>query len=228
MVLVRLAADFLPARRTLARWFRARGRRAAVSRALHRLLRRAHRRAAGRGLPHHLHPRARGVDVDVHLRGDGVLGGGRPRAQHAPLGHDGRALAPTGALFTFIALWTGALWGKPTWGTYWVWGARAHLGADPALPLLRLHGAARCDRRSAARRPRGAVLAIVGVVNIPIIYYSVQWWNTLHQGASVSLTARAEDGRHDAHRHADHGARVLDVQHRGLAGPRALHHPGAR
>jgi heme exporter protein C len=98
------------------------------------------------------------------------------------------ALAPTGALFTFIALWTGSLWGKPTWGTYWVWDARL----TSELILLFLYfgfialRAAIEDRRRADRA--AAVLAIVGVVNVPIIYYSVQWWNTLHQGASVSLT----------------------------------------
>jgi heme exporter protein C len=98
-----------------------------------------------------------------------------------------RALAPTGALFTFIALWTGSLWGKPTWGTYWVWDARL----TSELILLFLYfgfmalQAAIEDPRRADRA--GALLAIVGVVNIPIIYYSVKWWNTLHQGSSVSL-----------------------------------------
>jgi heme exporter protein C len=99
-----------------------------------------------------------------------------------------QALAPTGALFTFIALWTGALWGKPTWGTYWVWDAR--LTSELILLFLyfgfmALH-AAIDDLRRADRA--AAVLAIVGAVNVPIIYYSVHWWNTLHQGASVSLT----------------------------------------
>ncbi len=99
-----------------------------------------------------------------------------------------RALAPTGALFTFIALWTGSLWGKPTWGTWWVWDARL----TSELILLFLYfgfmalQAAIDDRRRADRA--GALLAIVGVVNIPIIYFSVKWWNTLHQGASVSFT----------------------------------------
>ena len=98
------------------------------------------------------------------------------------------AIAPTGALFTFIALWTGSLWGKPTWGTYWVWDAR--LTSELILLFLyfgfmALHAAIE-DPRRADRAC--AVLALVGVVNIPIIYYSVQWWNTLHQGASVSLT----------------------------------------
>ena len=99
-----------------------------------------------------------------------------------------RALAPTGALFAFIALWTGSLWGRPTWGTYWVWDAR--LTSELILLFLYLGfmalQAAIDDTRRADRA--GAVLAIVGAVNVPIIYYSVQWWNTLHQGASVSLT----------------------------------------
>jgi heme exporter protein C len=97
------------------------------------------------------------------------------------------AIAPTGALFTFIALWTGSLWGKPTWGTYWVWDAR--LTSELILLFLYLGfmalQAAIDDPRRADRA--GAVLALVGAVNIPIIYFSVQWWNTLHQGASVSL-----------------------------------------
>jgi len=98
------------------------------------------------------------------------------------------AIAPTGALFTFIALWTGSLWGKPTWGTWWVWDARL----TSELILLFLYfgfmalQAAIDDPRRADKA--GAVLALVGVVNIPIIYFSVKWWNTLHQGASVSFT----------------------------------------
>ncbi|MFM9879961.1 MAG: heme ABC transporter permease CcmC [Burkholderiaceae bacterium] len=98
------------------------------------------------------------------------------------------ALAPTGALMTFLALWTGALWGKPTWGTWWVWDAR--LTSELILLFLyigymSLH-AAIDDARRADRA--AALLALIGVVNIPIIYFSVQWWNTLHQGASVSLS----------------------------------------
>ena len=98
------------------------------------------------------------------------------------------AVAPTGALMTFIALWTGALWGKPMWGTWWVWDAR--LTSELILLFLYLGfmslQAAIDDPRRADKA--GAVLALVGVVNVPIIYFSVQWWNTLHQGASVSLT----------------------------------------
>jgi heme exporter protein C len=98
------------------------------------------------------------------------------------------ALAPTGALFAFLSLWTGALWGKPMWGTWWVWDAR--LTSELILLFLYLGflalQAAIDDPRRADKA--GAVLALVGAVNIPIIYFSVQWWNTLHQGASVSLT----------------------------------------
>jgi heme exporter protein C len=98
------------------------------------------------------------------------------------------ALAPTGALMTFLALWTGALWGKPTWGAWWVWDAR--LTSELVLLFLyigymSLH-AAIDDVRRADRAC--AVLALVGVINVPIIYFSVKWWNTLHQGASVSLS----------------------------------------
>ena len=98
------------------------------------------------------------------------------------------ALAPTGALMTFLALWTGALWGKPTWGAWWVWDARL----TSELILLFLYIGYMC-LHAAIDEPRradraAALLALVGVVNVPIIYFSVKWWNTLHQGASVSLS----------------------------------------
>jgi heme exporter protein C len=94
--------------------------------------------------------------------------------------------APIGACFTFIALVTGSLWGKPMWGTWWVWDAR--LTSELILLFLYLgviglYGAID-DKRVASRAI--AILALVGVVNIPIIHYSVQWWNTLHQGPTVS------------------------------------------
>ncbi len=97
-----------------------------------------------------------------------------------------RASAPIGASFTFLALATGSLWGKPMWGTYWVWDAR--LTSELVLLFLYLGYMALVnafpDRRNGARA--GAVLALIGVVNIPIIHYSVEWWNTLHQGATVT------------------------------------------
>jgi len=94
--------------------------------------------------------------------------------------------APIGAAFTLLALITGSLWGKPMWGTYWVWDAR--LTSELILLFLYLGfialQASIEDPRNAARA--GAVLAIVGMVNIPIIHYSVEWWSTLHQGATVT------------------------------------------
>ncbi len=96
------------------------------------------------------------------------------------------ASAPIGAAFTFLALVTGSLWGKPMWGTWWVWDAR--LTSELILLFLYLGfialQASIEDPRNAARA--GAVLALVGVVNIPIIHYSVEWWSTLHQGATVT------------------------------------------
>ncbi len=94
--------------------------------------------------------------------------------------------APIGASFTFLALVTGSLWGKPMWGTYWVWDAR--LTSELILLFLYLgviglYGAID-DKRVAGRAV--AILAIVGVVNIPIIHYSVEWWNSLHQGATIT------------------------------------------
>ncbi len=98
------------------------------------------------------------------------------------------ALAPTGALFAFLSLWTGALWGKPMWGAWWVWDAR--LTSQLILFFLYLGFIALQSSIDDPRRAdkAGALLALVGVINVPIIYFSVQWWNTLHQGASVSMT----------------------------------------
>jgi len=100
-----------------------------------------------------------------------------------------RAIAPTGAMFTFLALWTGALWGKPSWGTWWVWDAR--LTSELILLFLYLGYIALVEAIDDPRRAdqAGALLAVVGAVNVPIIYFSVRWWNTLHQGATISMTA---------------------------------------
>ncbi|MDK8463964.1 heme ABC transporter permease [Marinobacter sp. SS13-12] len=101
-----------------------------------------------------------------------------------------KAVAPVGAVLTFLALFTGAVWGKPTWGTWWIWDARL----TSMLILLFLYfgvialGAAISDEKSSARAV--AVLVLVGVVNIPIIKYSVEWWNTLHQPATFKLTEK--------------------------------------
>jgi heme exporter protein C len=98
-----------------------------------------------------------------------------------------RALAPTGAMFTFVALWTGAFWGRPTWGTYWVWDAR--ITSELVLLFLYLGFIALVNAFEDPRRGdrAGALLALIGVVNLPIIYFSVKWWNTLHQGSSVGF-----------------------------------------
>lgn len=98
-----------------------------------------------------------------------------------------RALAPTGAMFTFVALWTGAFWGRPTWGTYWVWDAR--LTSELVLLFLYFGFIALANAFEDPRRGdrAAALLALIGLVNLPIIYFSVHWWNTLHQGSSVSF-----------------------------------------
>ena len=98
-----------------------------------------------------------------------------------------RALAPTGAMFTFVALWTGAFWGRPTWGTYWAWDAR--MTSELVLLFLYFGFMALANAFEDPRRGdrASAILAIIGLVNLPIIYFSVLWWNTLHQGSSVSF-----------------------------------------
>ena len=95
-------------------------------------------------------------------------------------------MAPVGAVITAIALFTGAAWGKPMWGTWWIWDAR--LTSELVLLFLylgviALHNA--FEDKNLAGKAAG-ILSLVGVVNIPIIKYSVEWWNTLHQGATVS------------------------------------------
>lgn len=94
--------------------------------------------------------------------------------------------APIGALFTIIALVTGMIWGKPTWGTYWVWDAR--LTSELILLFLYIGVIALYasfkDKRQAVKIT--SLLAIIGLINIPIIHYSVEWWNTLHQGPTVT------------------------------------------
>ncbi len=98
-----------------------------------------------------------------------------------------RAIAPTGALMAFLSLWTGAFWGKPMWGTWWVWDAR--LTSELILLFLYIGYWALIASIDDVRRAdkAGAILLLVGVINVPIIYFSVKWWNTLHQGASVAI-----------------------------------------
>lgn len=99
-----------------------------------------------------------------------------------------QALVPTGAMFTFLALVTGSMWGKPMWGAWWVWDAR--LTSELILLFLYIGHIALQSAMEDSRRAdhAGAVFALVSAINVPIIYFSVKWWNTLHQGASISLT----------------------------------------
>jgi heme exporter protein C len=99
-----------------------------------------------------------------------------------------RALAPTGAVLTAVALWTGAVWGKPMWGTWWVWDAR--LTSTLILLFLYMGTLALWSAIEDTKRSdrAGALLTLIGVVNVPIIMFSVVWWNTLHQGSSIGVT----------------------------------------
>ncbi len=98
-----------------------------------------------------------------------------------------RAIAPAGAAFTAICLMSGSLWGKPTWGTYWVWDARL----TSMLVLLFLYlgylALSASEGERGGERRGAAILALVGAINLPIIKYSVEWWNTLHQGSSINV-----------------------------------------
>jgi len=99
-----------------------------------------------------------------------------------------KASAPIGALFTVICLLTGAIWGRPTWGTWWIWDARL----TSELLLLFIYFGIIALRSAIPNKELSArvsgIFVLIGLVNIPIIHYSVNWWNTLHQGASLSLT----------------------------------------
>ena len=98
-----------------------------------------------------------------------------------------RALAPTGALFTFIALWTGSLWGKPTWGTYWEWDGRMTSMLVLLFLFLGYIALSGAEREKQGEGRLTAIFGLVGAVNLPIIHYSVIWWNTLHQGQSIDF-----------------------------------------
>lgn len=98
------------------------------------------------------------------------------------------AIAPTGAIMAFLSLWTGAIWGRPTWGAYWVWDARltsALILFFFYIGFIALQNAITDWRRA---DQACAVIGIVGLINVPIVYFSVNWWNTLHQGSSITAS----------------------------------------
>lgn len=99
-----------------------------------------------------------------------------------------RAAAPIGAVLTLISLFTGAVWGKPTWGTWWVWDARITSMLILFFLYLGVIALQHAYQNEESGNRASAILTIVGMINIPIIYKSVEWWNTLHQGATLRLT----------------------------------------
>ena len=129
-----------------------------------------------------------------------------------------RAAAPIGAGFTFLALVTGSLWGKPMWGTWWVWDARLTSVFVLFLMYLGLIALNRAIDDPGKAAQVSAVLILVGFVNIPIIKFSVEWWNTLHQPASVLAARRPGDRSGISGAAAGHGGRlhaaVLHAAHR--------------
>ncbi|HEY0113676.1 MAG TPA: heme ABC transporter permease CcmC [Allosphingosinicella sp.] len=108
--------------------------------------------------------------------------------RHPLAGIAARAIAAPGAVFTAICLVTGSLWGRPTWGTYWEWDGRM----TSMLVLLFLYigyvALAEAERERGGEGRLAAIFGLVGAINIPVIRFSVEWWNTLHQGQSISFT----------------------------------------
>jgi len=123
---------------------------------------------------------AMGIYVVIAIAALGTLIWRHPLADVAA-----KAAVPIGATFTFLALVTGSLWGKPMWGTYWVWDARLTSMLVLFLLYLGLIALWQAIEEPGRAGRAAAILALVGVVNIPIIKFSVDWWNTLHQPASV-------------------------------------------
>ena len=149
------------------------------------LLRRTARLPAGRDGQDHVSPRAGGLDGDLRLRRYDCS-----RVRHAGWRHPladaaQKAAAPLGAGFTFICLVTGSLWGKPMWGTYWVWDARLTSVLVLFILYLGLNALWRAIDDPGRAAKAAAILTLVGAVDLPIIKFSVDWWNTLHQPASV-------------------------------------------
>ena len=114
--------------------------------------------------------------------------------RHPLAGVAARALAVPGAVFTFICLATGSLWGRPAWGTWWEWDGRM----TSMLVLLFLYvgfiALAEAERERGGEGRLAAIFGLVGAINLPVIHYSVQWWRTLHQGQSIGLTGSSIHG----------------------------------
>ncbi|MES2903046.1 MAG: heme ABC transporter permease [Pseudomonadota bacterium] len=99
----------------------------------------------------------------------------------------GRAIAPVGALFAFLCLATGSIWGRPTWGTWWEWDGRLTSMLILFFLYLGYIALASAERERGGEGRMAAIFGLVGAINLPIIHYSVLWWNTLHQGQSISI-----------------------------------------
>jgi heme exporter protein C len=113
--------------------------------------------------------------------------------RHPLAGIAARAIAVPGAVFAFLCLATGSLWGRPTWGTWWEWDGRM----TSMLVLLFLYfgwiALAEAERERGGEGRLAAIFALVGAVNLPVIHYSVLWWRTLHQGQSIGLKGSSID-----------------------------------
>ncbi|MEO6432590.1 MAG: heme ABC transporter permease CcmC [Sphingomicrobium sp.] len=100
----------------------------------------------------------------------------------------GRAIAPAGAVFAFICLASGSIWGRPTWGTWWEWDGRLTSMLILFFLYLGYIGLAAAERERGGDERIAAIFGLVGAINLPVIHYSVLWWRTLHQGQSISVT----------------------------------------
>jgi len=107
--------------------------------------------------------------------------------RHPLAGVAGRAIAPVGATFTLLCLVSGSIWGRPTWGTWWEWDGRLTSMLILFFLYLGYIGLAAAEKERGPEGRAAAIFGIVGIVNLPIIHYSVLWWRTLHQGESITL-----------------------------------------
>src|SRR4051812_13036530 len=146
---------------------------------------RARRLPAGRDGQDHVHPRAQCLARDGGVAVMSIASIGTLVWRHPLADVAAKAAAPLGAAFTFLALLTGSLWGRPMWGTYWVWDARLTSVLVLFLMYLGVIALWRTVDDPLRAGRAAAILTLVGAINLPIIKFSVDWWNTLHQPASV-------------------------------------------